>query len=140
MKKKVWLTLTGRQWDETGQENVTKLSAEAEYYERNGSRYILYEENEADTGSTQNIIKLKDGLLELTKKGSVSTRMIFEEGQEHVTDYNTPFGTLQLDIITSGLCSKQSEDCLEIHIDYDLTDRGHILSHCNISIKIQDLV
>lgn len=132
--------LTGRQRDETGQENVTKLSAEAEYYERNGSRYILYEENEADTGSTQNIIKLKEGLLELTKKGSVSTRMIFEEGQKHVTDYNTPFGALQLGITTMDICTKQSKGCLEIRVDYELTDREHILSHCNISIKIQDLV
>lgn len=140
MKKKVRLTLTGRQRDETGQENVTELSAEAEYYERNGSRYILYEENEADTGCAQSILKLKDGLLELTRKGSVNTHMVFEEGREHMTDYNTPFGALQLGIVTSGVCSKQSEDCLEIHIDYDLTDRGHILSHCNIFIKIQDLV
>ena len=132
--------MTGRQRDETGQENVTELSADAEYYERNGSRYILYEENEADTGHTQSIIKLKDGLLELTKKGFLNTHMVFEEGREHITDYNTPFGVLQLGIVTSGMCSKQSGDCLEIYIDYDLTDRGHILSHCNISIKIQDLV
>ena len=140
MKKKVRLTLTGRQRDEDGQENVTKLSADAEYYERNGSRYILYEENGADTGCIQSVIKLKDGLLELTRKGSVNTRMVFEEGREHMADYITPLGTLQLGISTSGVCSKQSGDCLEIHADYDLTDRGHILSHCNISIKIQDLV
>ena len=140
MKKKVRLTLTGRQRDEAGQENVTELSVQAEYYERNGSRYILYEENETGTGCTQNIIKLKDGLLELTRKGAVNTRMIFEEGQQHMTDYITPIGTLQLGIATAGVCLKQTNGCLEIHADYDLTDRGHILSHCNISIKIQDLV
>lgn len=140
MKKKVRLTLIGRQRDEMGQENVTELSADAEYYERNGSLYILYEENEADTGCTQSIIKLKDGLLELTKKGAVNTRMVFEEGREHMADYITPLGTLQLGIATSDVCSKQSEDCLNIHANYDLTERGHILSHCNINIKIQDLV
>ena len=140
MKKKVRLTLIGRQRDEAGQENVTELSADAEYYERNGSQYILYEENGTDTGRIQSIIKLKDGLLELTRKGSVNTRMIFEEGREHVADYITPPGTLQLGIATSAVCSKRSGDCLEIHADYDLTNRGHILSHCHIFIKIQDLV
>lgn len=140
MKKKVRLTLTGRQRDETGQENVTELSAEAEYYEKNGSRYILYKENGADTGCTQSIIKLKDGLLELTRKGSVNTHMVFEEGREHMADYNTPFGALQLGIVTMDIYTSQSKDCLEIHADYELTDRGHILFHCNISIKIQDLV
>lgn len=140
MKKKVRLTLTGRQRDEAGQENITELSADAEYYERNGSRYILYEENGTDTGCIQSVIKLKDRLLELTRKGSVNTRMVFEEGREHIADYITPLGTLQLGIATSSVCSKQAGDCLEIHTDYDLTDRGHILSHCNISIKIQDLV
>ena len=140
MRKKVRLTLIGRQRDEAGQENVTELSADAEYYERNGSRYIFYEENGTDTGCIQSVIKLKDGLLELTRKGSVNTRMVFEEGREHTADYITPLGTLQLGIATSSVCSKQAGDCLEIHTDYDLTDRGHILSHCNISIKIQDLV
>ena len=140
MKKKVRLTLTGRQRDEAGQENITELSADAEYYERNGSRYILYEENGTDTGCIQSVIKLKNGLLELTRKGSVNTRMVFEEGREHVTDYITPLGTLQLGIATFLIYSKQSEGCLEIHTQYDLTDRGHILFHCNIFIKIQDLV
>ena len=140
MKKKVRLTLIGRQSDEAGQENVTELSADAEYYERNGSHYILYEENGPETGCIQSVIKLKGGLLELIRKGSVNTRMIFEKGREHVTDYITPLGTLQLGIATSLVYSKQSEGCLEIHTEYDLTDRGHILFHCNISIKIQDLV
>lgn len=140
MKKKVRLTLISRQRDEAGQENVTELSADAEYYERNGSHYILYEENGTDTGIIQSVIKLKNGLLELTRKGDVNTRMIFEEGREHVADYITPLGTLQLGIATSGMCSKHFEDCLEIHTDYDLTDGGHLLSHCDIFIKIQDLV
>ena len=140
MKRKVRLTLIGRQRDDAGQENVTELSADAEYYERNGCRYVLYEEDGPDAGCTQSIIKLKDGLLELTRKGSVNTRMVFEEGKEHMADYITPFGTLQLCIATTGICSKHTKSCLEIYADYDLTDRGYVLSHCNISIKIQDLV
>ena len=140
MEKRVRLTLTGRQRDDLGQENVTELSAEAEYFERNGSHYIIYEEKQADGEITKNTIKLKNGLLELTKKGAVNARMVFEPGQEHMTDYATPYGLLRLGVATTGVFIEQSEKTLEIRADYSLTDNGRILSRCTIFIKIQDLV
>ena len=140
MDKKVRITVTGRQWDEDGIETVTEQSADAEYYEQNDSVYILYEEiSNADYEKTKNTLKIKDGVLELTKKGSVNSRMVFQEGVEHMTEYSTLFGRLQLGIRTQAIHMLKSDKMQEITVDYDLSANGHNLSRCKIIIKIQNL-
>ncbi|MCH5341287.1 MAG: DUF1934 domain-containing protein [Acetatifactor sp.] len=139
MNHLVQLTLVGRQRDPSGNETVTELSANAEFYERNGSLYILYEEKSEDGSLTKNVIKHKNNLLELTKKGAVNTCMVFEPGREYKTDYLTPFGLLRLGILTNSLKSQRQKDYLEITADYTLTEQERIISYCNIYIKIQNL-
>ena len=139
MNQQVQLTLIGRQRDPSGNETVTELSANAEFYERNGSLYILYEEKSEDGSLIKNVIKHKNNLLELTKKGAVNTCMVFEPGRENMTDYVTPFGLLRFGILTDSVKSQHQMEYLEITADYTLTEQGRVISSCNIFIKIQNL-
>ena len=136
MEKQVLITLTGRQWDEEKNETVTEQSASGMLHERSGSFYILYDERTETSGTVRNMIKLKGNLLELTKKGTVNTCMVFEPGREHVTDYATPFGSLRLGVMTNSVELRESEEQMEITADYILTESKRIISHCKISIKI----
>ena len=140
MDRNVVLTLTGCQRDPEGGETVTKLSAAGEYFERNGAIYILYGENAEDGGTIKSRIKLKDLLLEVTKKGAMNTCMIFETGKEHMLEYATPFGSLQMGILTHSVEVEQSDNELTIEADYSLTTGGAEISRCKISIKIYDRV
>lgn len=140
MDRQVQLFLTGRQRDPEGHETVTELSAEAECFERNGSLFILYQEKAEDGTLTKNMIKRKDHILELTKKGSVNTCMTFEPGREHMTDYATPFGLLRLGILTDSVESRTEENSMEITADYTLTESGRMISQCNVSIKIHNIL
>ncbi len=135
MDRQVLLTLTGRQLGPDGAETVTELTAEAEYYERNGSCYILYQETE-DGLATRNILKQRGNRIELTKKGSVNTCMVFEPGREHATDYFTPYGPLRLNICTRSVDTRRGPGFLEMTADYSLEENGNLLSHYTISIKI----
>lgn len=137
MNNQVQLTLIGRQRDPSGIETVTELSADAEFYERNGSLYILYEEKSEDGSLTKNVIKHKNNMLELIKKGTVNTCMVFEPGRDYMTDYATPFGLLRLGILTDSVKSQYQKDYLEITADYTLTEQERVISYCNIFIKIQ---
>ena len=139
MDKQVQLVLTGRQHAPEGGETVTELSVDAECYERNGSLYILYQERAEDGALTKNMIKWKGHILELTKKGSINTCMTFEPGQEHATDYATPFGLLRLGILTNSVDERLKGDSMEITADYALTESGRMISQCNISIKIHKI-
>lgn len=60
MTKEVLLTLKGLQFDGEKNDNYS-VSFPAEYYERNGRRYIVYDEvMEGFTQSTKNIIKFNE--------------------------------------------------------------------------------
>ena len=147
MSKTVHLSLTGRQRGETGAETAVKTVTTAEYYEKNGSIYILYQESaeDADThqkpgdaASTRCRIKLKDGILELIKTGAVNTRMVFEAGREYLTDYATPYGCLKLGILTHALsCSKRGGK-MTIQIKYGLTSERQLISDCEMEIRLTD--
>lgn len=140
MDRNVTLTLTGCQQDPDDGETVTKLSAAAECFERNGALYILYEESTEDGGTVKSRIKLKNLLLEVTRKGAMNTCMIFEAGKEHMTEYATPFGNLQMGIRTHSVKTDQSDNELTITADYSLTTGGAEISRCKISIKIHNRV
>lgn len=138
MNRKGRLTIVGIQRDEDGAESRIESAAPAEYGFRGGSHYILYEESSDSPGeTTQNIIKLKDNILELTRKGAVSTRMLFEPGREHTTLYATAFGSLPLGVVTDALKSSVSEYDFQIRAEYSLTSRGRPVSRCNIFIKFE---
>lgn len=138
MNRKGQLTIIGIQRDEDDAENRIESAVPAEYGFRSGSHYILYEESSDSPGeTTQNIIKLKDSTLELTRKGAVSARMIFEPGREHTMLYATAFGSLPLGIATDTLKSAFSEEDFQIRAEYSLTSQGRSVSRCSIFIKFK---
>ena len=80
MARKAELSLTGRQRDQDGEESVTESRMTADYYEKEGSSYILYEETQKDSGDiVRSIIKYNGSTLEMTRRGAVRSRMIFRE-------------------------------------------------------------
>lgn len=121
-KKKVQITVRGLQCEEDGSETVTETAAAGEYYEKNGSRYVIYEEIPEETGRTvRNIIKLKECLLELTRRGAaLDTRMVLEQGRTHRTGYATPYGLLEFDVRTDQIDCREQDDVIEILAQYEL--------------------
>lgn len=138
MEKQVFLTLSGRQQWPDGEESSTQLRTQAQYYERDGALYLLYEERTEDGSPVRSRIKYREPLLELTKTGALKTRMIFEPGREHMTDYATPLGLLRFGIQTSAIEAVRQEGRMTIQISYLLTDCGEPVSSCNIVIIIQN--
>lgn len=140
MDRNVVLTLTGGQRGPEGGETATKLSSAAEYFERNDTLYILYEESTEDSGKIKSRIKLKDHILEVTRQGAINTCMTFETGKEHMTEYATPFGSLQMGVFTHSVETNQLDHEMTIEADYSLTSGGDEISRCKISIKIHNRV
>ena len=85
------------------------------------------------------IIKYRDNLLEMTKRGLVRSRMIFQAGQAHRTDYVTPYGTLPLEVATREASFSREEDGTVIRLEYTLSSGGQFLSHCTMDIVLRFL-
>lgn len=140
MTKDVRITVKGVQRDDAGETGSTETVVSGEYYFRNGSHYILYEETAEDSGErVKNSLKLKGNLLELNRKGAVNSRMVFETGKRHVLDYATPFGLLRMETVTSRILCTEKEECLRIRAEYELWADGRKVSSCRLTVKIEPL-
>ena len=80
---------------------------------------------------------LKCWLLEVIKKGVANSHMIFEKNQRHTCDYQTPFGNLNLGILTKRMSCKEEEDMLEITAEYNMDVDWEPMAKCMIRINVQ---
>ena len=137
MAEQLTLTLTGIQQDETGERAINSTNAPAEYYEKNGTHYIFFEEKDSETGATvKSTIKYKNQILELTKKGNVTTRMVFDAGAEFTSDYQTPLGCLQMGIRTHSVDCYFKKGLPQLKAVYTLTNQGIPITENTILIKL----
>ena len=92
MNREVELVLSGLHDAEgASDKDAVETAQTAQYFKRNDSHYLLYEEDiEGFDGTCKSRIKFRDNLLELTRQGAVEMHMIFEENKRHVVPYNTP--------------------------------------------------
>ena len=91
MNREVELVLSGLHDAEgASDKDAVETAQTAQYFKRNDSHYLLYEEDiEGFDGTCKSRIKFRDNLLELTRQGAVEMHMIFEENKRHVVPYNT---------------------------------------------------
>lgn len=138
MEKEVLLSMKGLQFsmDEEGAQALETITP-AEYYMRNGSHYVIYDEvTEGFLEPTKNIIKFKESLLEVTKKGLVNVHMVFEENKKNMTSYATPFGNILIGIDTGDVKISEKEDGIFINVEYVLEANYEHLADCRITMDI----
>ena len=139
MNKDVLIHVRGLQMMETddAQEPI-EIVVPGQYYFRNGSHYLRYEEMLDDTAETTvNYIKMSPNGVEVRKQGQVNVHMVFEEGKKNKTFYNTPYGTLQMGISATGLELKQSEDGIQMKVDYALDMNEEHVADCYLTVQAQ---
>lgn len=111
-----------------------------QYYFKNDAHYILYEELiEGFDEPIKNMMKLRGGEFILTKKGPINVQMVFSEGRKTMTDYCTPFGNIMVGIETQHVETVQTQESLDIHIEYALEANYQFVADCDIEIKIKNV-
>ena len=139
MNKDVLIHVRGLKMMETddAQEPI-EIVVPGQYYFRNGSHYLRYEEMLDDTAETTvNYIKMSPNGVEVRKQGQVNVHMVFEEGKKNKTFYNTPYGTLQMGISATGLELKESEDGIQMKVDYALDMNEEHVADCYLTVQAQ---
>ena len=98
MQKEVLIHVRGLQMmDAQGDQEPIEIIVPGQYYFRNGSHYLRYEELLDETAEpTINYIKVSGKGLEVSKKGLVNVHMVFEQGKRNMAFYTTSFGTLEI--------------------------------------------
>lgn len=138
MTKEVLLSIRGLQFEGANDANDLETITAAEYYKKNDSHYVIYEEaTEGFQDTTKNIIKWNGETLELTKRGLVNVHMIFEEKKKNMTDYRTPFGSILIGIDTKQIQVAESEEDISVDVDYVLGVNYEYLADCKISMHVR---
>lgn len=137
MTKEVLLSITGLQFDASEEENDVQMVTAAEYYKKNNSHYVLYEEADEGTAEvTKNIIKFKENALEITKRGFINVHMIFEEHKKNLTNYATPFGDILIGIDAKKISVEDEEGKIRVDVEYTLDANYEFLADCKIHMEI----
>ena len=139
MTKEVMLTIKGIQKypGEEPFETITRV--EAEYFERGQSQYVMFEESqEGFTENVKSMLKIKSNCVELTKKGLIQSHMTFVPETLYVSEYKTPFGSMQMGVRTKELRILNTEERIQIYIKYLLEAEEQVMADCNIQITIKE--
>ena len=87
--------------------------------------------------STKCRIKVSEKELELQKRDSLNTRLLFMPGEEYLTNYETPYGSLLVGVRTRFLDLYEEEEFLRATLKYGLEINGEKTGECTLVLKVQ---
>ena len=101
-KLPVMISVRGEQYFDDVDPNATELMTEGTLEQTEDGFLLSYQETEL-TGmeGTLTTFEIGPGRVILRRSGSVNSQMVFEEGRQHTSLYETPYGELSVDIQTS---------------------------------------
>ena len=140
MKQEVTLAIEGRQTYPGQEPEIIQLVTAGIMEFRNGGGDISYEESEL-TGLAGVIttFRIEPGMVTLTRKGTLSSTMIFQENVEHVSLYQMPFGALMLSVKATRVFFDIVPDGGMIDLSYNIcienSEAGVIDYHLDIRAK-----
>lgn len=138
MTKDILVSIKGLQSLGEDQEEEMEVIIPGNYCKRGDMHYIQYDEViEGMEGTTRNLIKIQDKCMEVTKKGLTNTHMIFEEQKKNMTYYDTPFGNLLVGIAATSVIMQESEEQIDVRVDYALEVNYEHLADCTIDMKVR---
>ena len=140
MTKEVMVTIAGLQTagGEEPEQDALELVHVGEYYKKNGTHYILFDEvMEGMQEPVRNLIKIKDRGLEIRKRGPVAVHMVFEEGSSRQSIYQVPYGSFQVETSTTSVRTEETDEGLEALISYKLAVNGAHCADCDIRVFVQ---
>ena len=108
MTKDIFLSLKGLQFGVNEQTEELETITPADYYLRNGSHYVVYDE-------------LLEGC---------------EETKKNITTYATPYGNILIGIDTGTIRIDEQEDRISVEVDYTLEANYQYLADCQIRMNL----
>lgn len=137
MTKDVLVKISGLQFEEQEENEPVEIITTGNYYKKNGKHYILYDEvQEGCDDVTKSMIKVNDEFMDVTKRGTTNVHMMFEKNKKNMSYYNTPFGSLLVGINAKNVRVNETEEAIDIQVDYDLEVNYEHMAKCTINMNI----
>ena len=141
MTKEVKLRICGMHMHgEDGDRDDVEVISVGQMCERDGFAYeeVVEEEENGLVSVVKNLVKYKDGQLEIIKHGPAESHMVFVPNETTYSYYSTPVGELEIALSTKSLQKILTERGFHLKLDYDLELNQTFLSNCNVDIFIEE--
>lgn len=140
MKKDVLITIKGLQDYEDRDEDAIELVTSGTYYKKDDDYYIVYKESEiTGLGSTTTTVKIEPNRVTVIRFGDTQSHMIFEEGEKHVSYYDTGAGALTIGISTRQIRKTLNDFHASIFIEYAMEVNNSVVGTNTLNITIKEV-
>ncbi|MGI6028310.1 MAG: DUF1934 domain-containing protein [Candidatus Heteroscillospira sp.] len=125
--KDVLITILGKQFYANGETDSMELSTDGQYsFGKNGAVFSYMESELTGLEGTKTTFLVRRGGVTMNRTGALTSRMIFEPGENHRFLYETPYGSATMGLETHTIRSELTEHGGELEIEYS-TDVEHNL-------------
>ena len=116
---------------------------EGKLYQRGDNIYLTYDESEfSGMEGCRTRLTLSDNIVRMTRHGSavgIDTEIRFEKGKRYNGFYDTPYGTVEMEVLTNELKNTVSaEKGGEVEIDYSISLKGLTEGRSRLNILVSD--
>ena len=137
--KNVLISIEGLQLDPDGEENGVEFVTDGVFEFINGQGSFSYMESEL-TGmeGTKTSFSITPVSVVMTREGSLSSRMVFEEGRKHNFIYETPFGATTMGVNTKSISFDLNESGGSMEIDYVVDFQQSVVGRNMFKINVRE--
>ena len=139
--KDVLIKIKSSQMSKEAGEDEMEFITEGKLYRRINTTYLLYEESEfSGVPGCKTRLRLREKDVQMKRFGDgaeAGAEIVFEKGKRNVGYYETPFGPIEIEILTNSLNSTVTEEGSgELEIDYEVSLKGLLEGRNKINITV----
>lgn len=139
--KEIMVKITGHQINDEGGEDSMEFITEAKLYKRGDAIYLIYEESEVSgIPGCKTRLKFKGGEVQMKRFGEgagIGNEIRFEKGKRYTGFYDTPFGAIEMEVLTNKLENNLTEEGRgELDIDYSISLKGLLEGRNRLNITL----
>lgn len=139
--KEIMVKITGNQITDDGSEDKMEFVTEAQLYKRGEALYLIYEETElSGIPGCKTRLKFKGGQVQMKRIGEgigVGNEIHFEKGKRYTGLYDTPFGAIEMEVLTNKLENNLTEEGKgQLDIDYSISLKGLLEGRNRLNITL----
>ena len=139
MEKPVIISIRGVQSTSPGEEDVMELVTQGVLEAGEGDLTLSYRESElTGLAGTTTTFRIGKDRITLTREGTLNSEMVFQEGEKHVSLYETPYGGLTLGVRTRKARSDLSMAGGDLEIRYALEVDDEKIGENSFFIQVRE--
>lgn len=142
MEKEIILFVRGEQTYDGVSPEVTELATEGVMTIReDGEMVLTYQESEI-TGmeGTTTRFTIRGGTVVLERAGLIVSRMEFKQGERSSSFYETPWGTMEVDIVTTKLAHRFTERGGVMEIAFTIAVNHQVTGENRFKVRVKEVM